>query len=84
MEMQRSKYNFGLWAVIISLFVSVGMAGCDSGKEAIDDVTGNKAVKQFEKSKKDIYKAVDKKSEKLKDLNDETDENIFEDNAEEE
>jgi hypothetical protein len=84
MEMKGFKNNSGLWAIIISLFVCVGMAGCDSGKEAIDDVTGNKAVKQFQKSKKDIDKTVDKQAEKLKGIEDETDKETTGDLEEEE
>lgn len=82
--MERLKNSLRFWAIVISLFVCVGMAGCDSGKAAIDDVTGNKAVKQFQKSKKAVDKAVDKQSERLKGINDETDKKTSDDLEDEE
>jgi hypothetical protein len=84
MKMKNLKNNLRLWSFAIVLFVCLWMQGCDSGKEAIDDVTGNKSVEQFQKSEKNINKAVDKQSEKLKGLNDETDEKTTEDLFEEE
>jgi hypothetical protein len=84
MKMKRLKNNLRLWIFAIALFAFFGMQGCDSGKEAIDDVTGNQSVKQFEKAKKDIDKAADKQSEKLKGLNKETDETTTDDPFEEE
>ena len=38
--------------------------GCDSGEKAVDGVTGNQAVKQYHKLKKDIGKIADKKAKK--------------------
>jgi hypothetical protein len=84
MKMKSLKNNLRLWSFAIVLFVCLGMQGCNSGKEAIDDVTGNKSVEQFQKSEKDINKAVDKQSEKMKVLSDETDEKTTEDLFEEE
>ena len=37
-----------------------GLTGCDSGKKAVDEVTGNRALKQYEKSKEDV-KAIEEK-----------------------
>jgi hypothetical protein len=57
-------------------FVSVLMAcfamlwGCDSGEKALDEVTGNRAVKQYHKSKKDLEKVTDQQSERLKSIQD--------------
>jgi hypothetical protein len=39
--------------------------GCDSGEKALDEVTGNRAVKQYHKSKKDLEKVTDQQSERL-------------------
>jgi hypothetical protein len=58
-----------VWVLIIVLFCA-GVMGCDSGKDAVDDVTGSKSVKQFQKSKKDIDKAVQRQAEKYKDATD--------------
>ncbi|RPI79813.1 MAG: hypothetical protein EHM45_01280 [Desulfobacteraceae bacterium] len=38
-----------------------GLSGCDSGKKAVDEVTGNRALKQFEKAKDDV-KALEEKT----------------------
>jgi hypothetical protein len=68
--MKNMKSYLHFWTVLIMSFALMMFAGCDSGKEAIDDVTGNKAVKQYQKSKKDVDKIVDKQSEKLKSTDD--------------
>jgi len=44
--------------------------GCDSGEKALDEVTGNRAVKQYHKSKKDLEKVTDQQSERLKSIPD--------------
>ena len=45
--------------------VSLGLiGGCDSGEKAIDEITGNRAVKQYHKSKKDIEKIADRQAER--------------------
>jgi hypothetical protein len=73
------KKIFQVWALAI-LFFCAGFTGCDSGKEAVDDVAGKKSVEQFQKSKKDIGKAVQKQSERYKDVTgDETGEKDSED-----
>jgi hypothetical protein len=38
--------------------------GCDSGEKARDELTGNRAVKQYHQSTKDIGKIVDRQTEK--------------------
>jgi len=44
--------------------------GCDSGEKALDEVTGNRAGKQYHKSKKDLEKVTDRQSERLKSIPD--------------
>ncbi len=64
-----------LFIIMLTVFFSFGVTGgCDSGKKAIDDVTGNRAVKQYHKSKKDIEKIVDKHAERYEDILDEDEE----------
>ena len=41
---------------------------CDSGKNAVDEVTGNSAVKQYHKSKKDIGKIVNQQTERYNNI----------------
>lgn len=43
-------------------------SGCDSGEKALDQVTGNQAVKQYHKSTKDIEKITDRQAEKYKSI----------------
>jgi hypothetical protein len=45
--------------------------GCDSGEKAIDEITGNRAVKQYHKSKKDIEKIADRQAERYESIPDE-------------
>jgi hypothetical protein len=65
------------WNWSLGWFVSVLMAGfvmlwgCDSGEKALDEVTGNRAVKQYHKSKKDLEKVTDQQNERLKSIPDE-------------
>jgi hypothetical protein len=45
-------------------------SGCDSGEKARDELTGNRAVKQYHQSTKDIGKIVDRQTEKHKGIPD--------------
>jgi len=46
-------------------------SGCDSGEKARDELTGNRAVKQYHQSTKNVEKIVDRQSEKFKSMPDE-------------
>jgi len=50
--------------VLISALVI--FSGCDSGEKARDELTGNRAVKQYHQSTKEIGKIVDRQAEKYK------------------
>ena len=51
-------------AVLIAL-AGLGMiGGCDSAKKVVDEATGNRAVKQYHKSKKDIEKIAEQQAER--------------------
>lgn len=55
-------------AFILAL-VTLSMSwGCDSGEKAIDEITGNRAVKQYHKSKKDIDKIADRQAERYESI----------------
>jgi hypothetical protein len=59
--------------VMASLIALIGLGligGCDSGKEAIDEATGHRAFKQYQKSKKDIEKIAEKQAERYEDIPD--------------
>jgi len=47
------------------------LGGCDSGEKARDELTGNRAVKQYHQSTKHIEKIVDRQTEKFKSVPDE-------------
>ena len=56
----------------ILAFVTLSLiSGCDSGEKAIDEITGNRAVKQYHKSKKDIEKIADRQAERYESIPDE-------------
>ena len=48
----------------------VVFSGCDSGEKARDELTGNRAVKQYHKSTKEIGKIVDRQTEKYESVPD--------------
>jgi hypothetical protein len=48
----------------------VMLCGCDSGEKALDEITGDRAVRQYHKSKKDIEGVTDRQNEKLKSIPD--------------
>ena len=61
---------------VVLLISSVGLGmigGCDSGKKVVDEVSGNRAVKQYHKSKKDIEKIADQQAERYKSIPDDDD-----------
>ena len=53
-------------AVLVMVLVPLLFAGCDSGEKARDELTGNRAVKQYHQSTKNIEKIVDRQTEKHK------------------
>jgi len=56
------------WIRVLAVLVIAGaglvLGGCDSGKEAIDEATGHRAVKQYQKSKKKIDEIAEKQAER--------------------
>jgi hypothetical protein len=56
-----------VWLLLGAL---VMLCGCDSGEKALDEATGNRAVKQYHKSKEDIERVTRQQSEKLKSIPD--------------
>jgi hypothetical protein len=68
MKRRVFHHSLGIFVMISGLVV---FAGCDSAEKARDEVTGNRAVKQYHKSAKDIGKIVDRQTEKYKSIPDE-------------
>ncbi len=64
-----NRRRFCMVLVIVAVgFCMIG--GCDSGKEAIDEATGHRALKQYHKSKKDIEKIAEKQAERYEGIPD--------------
>ena len=57
-------------ALLIMLVYLTIISGCDSGKEVVDGVTGNRAVKQYHKSKKDAEKIAGQQAERYRSIPD--------------
>ncbi len=65
------NWNWSLGWFVALLMAGVLMCwGCDSGEKAVDEVTGNRAVKQYHKSKKDIEKVTSQQTDRLKGIPD--------------
>ena len=65
------KYLNPRWSFMTLLLMMVGifmLIGCDSGKKTVDKVTGNEAVKQYHKMKKDIEKIADQQTKKYNEI----------------
>jgi len=58
-------------AILLMSSALIILGGCDSGEKARDELTGNRAVKQYHQSTKDIGKMVDRQTEKHKSVPDE-------------
>lgn len=68
-------------SLLIAL-AGLGMiGGCDSGEKVVDEFTGNRAVKQYHKSKKDIGKIAEQQAERYNSIPD-ADDQEEEDNDE--
>ena len=71
--MQHCNWRRFFMTLLIAL-VGLGMiGGCDSGEKMVDEVTGNRAVKQYHKSKKDIEKISEQQAERYKSIPDDDD-----------
>jgi len=42
-----------------------GLSACDTGEKAVDELTGNRAVKQYHKTTKDVGKIADQQARKF-------------------
>ena len=62
--MKQWNWRSFIMALLIALAGLFMVGGCDSGEKVVDEVTGNKAVKQYHKSKKDLGKIADQQAER--------------------
>jgi len=59
-----------LVAMLLTICAAAPLTGCDSGEKARDELTGNRAVKQYHQSTKSVEKIVDRQTEKQKSIPD--------------
>lgn len=66
--MKHWNWRVPLGAVLIAL-VGVGLIpGCESGEKVVDEVTGNRAVKQYRKVEKDMEKLESQQAERYESI----------------
>jgi hypothetical protein len=60
-------WNLISWLPLLpaALFGLILTGGCDSGKEVVDEVTGNRAVKQYQKVKEDIGELTEQQAKRF-------------------
>jgi hypothetical protein len=65
------KWNWRPLPAALLLGLGLAMfAGCDSSQKTLDEITGNRAVKQYHKAKKDIEKISNQQAEKYQNIPD--------------
>jgi uncharacterized lipoprotein YajG len=64
-KMQRLNRNSIFMRICLMIVAIFMLAGCDSGENTMDNATGNGAVKQVHKLKKDIGKIGDQQAERF-------------------
>jgi hypothetical protein len=57
-------------AALVVMSASLLFPGCDSGEKARDELTGNRAVKQYHQSTKNVEKIVERQTEKHRSIPD--------------
>jgi hypothetical protein len=66
--MNHWKWCIHLGVVLITLAGASLILGCDSGEKVVDEVTGNRAVKQYHKVEKDMKKFETQQAEKYESI----------------
>lgn len=66
--MKPPNWRVFFMAMLISLAALSTMGGCDSGEKAVNEVTGSRAVRQYQESKKNLEKISDGQAEKYRDI----------------
>jgi len=66
--MKHWNWRVPLGVVLIAL-IGVGLIpGCESGEKVVDEVTGNRAVKQYRKIEKDMEKLESQQTERYESI----------------
>ena len=66
----RNQFSNLLLAVLVTISAVAPLSGCDSGEKARDELTGNRAVKQYHRSTKNVEKIVERQTEKHRSIPD--------------
>ena len=66
--MKHWNWRFPLGVVLIALVGAGSIMGCDSGEKVVDEVTGNRAVKQYQKVEKDLKKLESQQAERYESI----------------
>jgi hypothetical protein len=66
--MKHWNWRVLLGVVLIALVGAGLIPGCESGEKVVDEVTGNRAVKQYRKIEKDIDKLESQQAERYESI----------------
>jgi len=66
--MKHWNWRVPLVVVLIALVGAGLILGCESGEKVVDEVTGNRAVKQYRKLEKDIKKLESQQAERYESI----------------
>lgn len=61
--MKKGRNLFGMVALLAGVIFA--LSACDTGEKAVDELTGNRAVKQYHKTTKDVGKIADQQTRKF-------------------
>ena len=73
LEMSQRNWRHLFMGLLIMVAGMGMMGGCDSGEKVVDEVTGRRAVKQYQKSKKDLEKIEEQQAERYRAIPDDRD-----------
>lgn len=71
--------NKGKYLLRVATLLACGiftLSGCDTGEKAVDELTGNRAVKQYHKSTKDVEKIADRQTQKFQSIADDEEDKV--------
>ena len=61
------RYRF-LLNIVMGFALVVMTGACDSGEKVVDEVTGNRAVKQYHNAKKDVDRITDQQTHRYEQI----------------
>jgi hypothetical protein len=61
--MEKGRYLLGMVTLLAGGIFA--LSACDTGEKAVDELTGNRAVKQYHKTTKDVGNVADQQTRKF-------------------